>query len=52
VENDTLDLDEIDKFQIAFLVQDMHKGEARDDHRYVEWYGAVIESDGVTEKIA
>jgi hypothetical protein len=46
-----LNLDE-KKFQMAFLVQDGLSGLPKDDPYYVEWYAAIFESDGITEKLS
>jgi len=48
--NDTIDLDSTN-FQVAFAVEDMKTGESLDDPYYVEWYGAIWESDGISDEI-
>ena len=50
-EETAIDLDTTN-FQMAFLVRDMKTNEPKDDPAYVEWFGAIFESDGTKEWMA
>ena len=39
------------QFQLGFLVQNARTGEPLDDVRHVEWYAAIYQSDGITERL-